>query len=144
VVATMLVWSLVLLWPGPAPLPLLVALVLVLGLGIPGSMMGFDFARTFNPPDRLGTASGVVNVGGFVAALITILLIGVVLDLRTGGATAYYLTDFKFAMSVQFAVWGIGLVGVLRSRQLARRQLTAQGVVVPRLRDVFRRSRHRN
>ena len=47
-------------------------------------MIGFDFARTFNPPSRLGTATGIVNVGGFVAALLAIVLIGLVLDPRGG------------------------------------------------------------
>ena len=61
-------------------------------------MIGFDFARTFNPPNRLGTATGIVNVGGFVASLLTILLIGVLLDLRTGGAPSYGLDDFKVAL----------------------------------------------
>ena len=52
--ATASVWTLVLLWPGRAPLPLLVLLVLVLATNGPGSMIGFDFARTDEPgaPDR--------------------------------------------------------------------------------------------
>ena len=33
----------------------------------------------------MGSASGVVNVGGFVASLLTILAIGAVLDLLTPG-----------------------------------------------------------
>jgi hypothetical protein len=83
-----------------------------------------------------------VNAGGFVASLATILLIGVVLDLRAGGGSTYNLTDFKYAMSVQFIVWAIGTVWVLRSRALVRRRLAQQGVAVPRFRDVlFRRSR---
>ena len=40
-----------------APQPILVLLVLALALGGPGWMMGFDLALTFNPPDRLGTAT---------------------------------------------------------------------------------------
>src|SRR3954466_9889629 len=71
------------------------------GLGGPGSMIGFDLARTFNPPNRLGTATGIVNVGGFVASLITILLAGLILDARTGGSASYDITDFKVALSVQ-------------------------------------------
>ena len=43
-------------------------------------MVGFDLARTFHPSDRLGRATGVVNIGGFTASLVTIALIGVVLD----------------------------------------------------------------
>jgi hypothetical protein len=60
----MAVWAVVLLWPGRAPLWLLVVLVVVLAVGGPGSMVGFDLARTFNPPTRLGSATGIVNVGG--------------------------------------------------------------------------------
>jgi len=51
-------WTAVLAWPGRAPLALLVMLVLALSLGGPGSMIGFDFARTFNPAGRLGSATG--------------------------------------------------------------------------------------
>ena len=72
--------------PGRAPLWLLVVLVVVLGTNGPGSMIGFDYARTENPVERQGSASGVVNVGGFVASLLTILAIGAVLDLLTPGA----------------------------------------------------------
>jgi MFS family permease len=43
-------WGVVLLWPGDAPVALLVVLVVAVGLGGPGSMVGFDVARTFNPP----------------------------------------------------------------------------------------------
>ena len=80
VAAIMLSWAVVLLWPGRAPLPVLALLVVVISLGGPGSMVGFDLARTFNPPTRIGSATGIVNVGGFLAALSTIALIGLVLD----------------------------------------------------------------
>ena len=87
VLAIVTVWAVVLLWPGPAPLSLLVLLVVVTAMGGPGSMVGFDLARTFHPSDRLGRATGVVNIGGFAASLLTIALIGVVLDtLAPGGS----------------------------------------------------------
>ncbi|HEY9493410.1 MAG TPA: MFS transporter, partial [Intrasporangium sp.] len=54
VVAGVASWAAVLLWPGKAPLWLLVVLVVVIAVGGPGSMIGFDMARTFNPPTRLG------------------------------------------------------------------------------------------
>jgi MFS family permease len=136
-------WTLVLLWPGRAPLLVLGVLVVALAVGGPGSMIGFDFARTFNPPNRLGTATGIVNVGGFVAALVTILLVGVLLDARSGGRPTYALDDFRVAFAVQYGVWAIGLVGILRSRRRARARLAAQGVVVPPIRDALRRRRTR-
>ena len=136
--ANALGWGLVIAWPGRAPLAVLVVLVLALGLGGPGSMIGFEFARTFNPPNRLGTATGIVNVGGFVASLVSILLIGLILDARTGGRATYDIADFRVAMSVQYVIGAIGLVGILRTRKLARRRLAAeQGVVIRPLREVF-------
>jgi sugar phosphate permease len=119
--AIMAIWAVVLLWPGRAPMWLLVVLVVVLAVGGPGSMVGFDLARTFNPPTRLGSASGIVNVGGFVASLSTVALIGIVLDrVAPGGPSTYTLDSFRVAMSVQYVVWVIGLVQIRRFRRKAR------------------------
>jgi MFS family permease len=138
VLANALGWALVLAWPGRAPLPVLLLLVLALGLGGPGSMIGFDLARTFNPPRRLGTATGMVNVGGFVASLVSILLVGLILDFRTGGTAQYGIDDFKVAMSVQYLIGAVGLVGILRTRRLARQRLAdEQGVVVRPLHEAL-------
>jgi sugar phosphate permease len=129
--ATALVWTAVLLWPGRAPLPLLVLLVVVLATNGPGSMIGFDFARTWNPRERIGSASGVVNVGGFVASLLTILAIGAVLDALTpGGTGTYSLGAFRAAFAVQYVFWALGLVGVLRHRRQLRARLARDGVVI--------------
>jgi hypothetical protein len=129
--ATATVWTVVLLWPGRAPLPLLVVLAVVLGTNGPGSMIGFDYARTENPAERLGSASGVVNVGGFVASLLTILAVGAVLDLLTpGGSTDYTLDSFRWAFAVQYLFWAVGLIGVLRHRRELRVRLARDGVVL--------------
>ncbi len=118
VLAIMAIWAVVLSLPRPAPLWLLVVLVVVTAVGGPGSMVGFDLARTFHPSDRLGRATGVVNIGGFTASLVTIALIGVVLDrLAPGGQQDYTLDDFRIAMSVQFVFWGIGIVQLVRYRR---------------------------
>jgi MFS family permease len=117
----MAIWAVVLLWPGRAPLWLLVVLVVVLAVGGPGSMVGFDLARTFNPPTRLGSATGIVNVGGFVASLGTVALIGIVLDqVAPGGPSTYTVDSFRAAMSVQYIVWVLGVVQILRFRRKAR------------------------
>jgi MFS family permease len=137
--ATATVWSVVLLWPGRAPLPLLVLLVVVLGTNGPGSMIGFDYARTWNPAERMGSASGVVNVGGFVASLLTILAVGAVLDLLTpGSSTAYDLDAFRAAFAVQYLFWAVGLVGVLRHRRELRARLARDGVVLAPLTTAVR------
>lgn len=118
------IWAVVLLWPGRSPLWLLVVLVVVTAVGGPGSMVGFDLARTFNPPKRVGSATGIVNVGGFVASLSTVMLIGAVLDrVAPGGPSTYTVDSFRIAMSVQYIVWTIGAVQILRYRRLVRRDL---------------------
>jgi sugar phosphate permease len=124
VFAIMTVWGVVLLWPGRAPLSLLVLLVVVTAVGGPGSMVGFDLARTFNPPTRLGSATGIVNVGGFVASLSTVTLIGLILDrVAPGGPSTYDVDTFRVAMSAQYLVWTVGVVQILRYRHKARRGL---------------------
>jgi MFS family permease len=117
-------WSVVLLVPGDAPLWLLVLLVLTTGLGGPGSMIGFDLARTFAPASRLGQASGIVNVGGFVASLLAVLAIGLVLDAATpGSSTDYSVGAYKLAMCVQYVGWVGGGIMVWRYRYRARLHL---------------------
>lgn len=132
---TAAMWTAVLALPGRAPLWLLVLLVLVLAVGGPGSLIGFDYARTFNPSHRMGTAQGMVNVGGFVASLLVIEGIGLVL----GAAGGYTPAAFRLAWLVQYPVWAFGLVGVLVTRRKARQMLAAEGVRVPALREVWQR-----
>jgi hypothetical protein len=125
-------WTLVLLWPGTPPIALLVALVVAMGIGGPGSQIGFDYARTYNPPASLGGASGFVNVGGFTASFSMMFLIGLLLDLQHGitGAPLYSLGAFKVALSVQYLVVGGGTIAFFLTRRLARRDLQREGVRV--------------
>ncbi|GAA0725935.1 MFS transporter [Dactylosporangium roseum] len=115
-------WTAVLLWPGRAPLWLLTLLVLVLTVNGPGSMIGFDYARSFNPAARLGGATGIVNVGGFVASIVLIVAIGVVLDVLTpAGAANSSLGAFKVAFAAQYLLWAFGAAQVYRYRRTTRR-----------------------
>ncbi len=124
VLSIMVAWAVVLLWPGDAPVWLLAVMVIATGLGGPGSMVGFDVARTFAPASRLGAATGIVNVGGFVASLMVVLLVGVLLDAMTpGSSTDYSPHAYAVAMSVQFLGWGFGGLQVWRYRRRARRHL---------------------
>ncbi|MGH3646007.1 MAG: MFS transporter [Micromonosporaceae bacterium] len=119
-------WTVVLAWPGRAPLPVLVLLVLAMAPCGPGSMIGFDHARTFNPRTRLGTATGIVNVGGFTASLLAILAIGVVLDLLGGAGTASTLGAFRVAFGFQYVFWLVGVVQILRYRARTRAAMAAR------------------
>lgn len=135
-------WLAVILYPGPAPLWLLVMLVLILAIGGPASMIGFDFARTFNPSHRIGTATGIVNVGGFVAALVTMYVVGLILDLLNNNGFShgelYSLDSFKIALSFQFVMLAIGLVAVMLTRRQIRAQMALLGSPIRPLREVLR------
>ncbi|WP_369068409.1 MFS transporter [Kineococcus terrestris] len=133
-------WALVLALPGPAPLALLALLVVVVAVGVPGSMIGFDFARTSNPAHRLGGATGLTNVMGFTASLLLVLGIGLALDVQGAGTPETYRLDaFRWAFALQFPLWAVGVAGILVSRRRTRALLATQGVVVPRVRDAVRR-----
>ncbi|WP_407811358.1 hypothetical protein, partial [Staphylococcus aureus] len=85
-VASALMWTIVLSRSEPSPLWLLTILVVVISVGGPGSVIGFDYARTSNPSSAMGTAQGMVNIGGFLASLIVIQVMGVILG-HMGGYT---------------------------------------------------------
>ncbi|MEU6809463.1 MFS transporter [Streptomyces sp. NPDC046831] len=114
VAATALLWAVTLAWPGHAPMWLLLVLCAVLGACGPASMIGFDFARPANPPERQGTASGITNMGGFIASMTTLLAIGVLLD-ATGD-------DYRVAFSAVFVLQALGVSQILRLRRRAARR----------------------
>jgi len=112
-------WTAVLALSSPAPYWLLVILVTVISAGGPGSVVGFDIARTFNPGATLGTAQGTVNVGGFLAALVVMQAMGLIIE-TSGG---YSFDSFRLAWCVQYIVWAVAVVGILITRRKARRTI---------------------
>lgn len=122
IVLIMTTWTVVLLWPGVPPLGLVIVLLLVLAMGFPMSMVSFDVLRTYSPVRLISVATGFVNTGGFIAAIIAIFLIGVTLDaLNSGTPETYNLDAFKWAMTTQYLVWGLGLWQILRNVRLTIR-----------------------
>nr|WP_206323886.1 MFS transporter [Streptomyces sp. HNM0574] len=114
VAVTAAAWATAVFWPGHAPMAVLVMLCVVLGACGPASMVGFDFARPANPAERQGTASGIVNMGGFTASMTTLLAVGVLLDL-TGD-------NFRIAFASVFVLEALGVVQILRLRPRAHRR----------------------
>lgn len=133
---TALAWTAVLSLSAPAPLWLLAALVVVLGAGAPGSVIGFDFARTFNPRQSLGVAQSIVNVGGFTATVVVMQLVGWTMEAAGG----YTFEAFRAAWLVQYPVWVLATIGVLVERRRARAMLATQGIEPRRLRDLWFRA----
>jgi sugar phosphate permease len=104
---------------------------LVLSIGGPASTIGFALARDYNPLCRVGTATGVVNVGGFVSATVAALGVGVLLDVAG-------LADPTRAFRIAFvAVAAVLVVGCWRTAVWWRRaraavfQAEARGEKVP-------------
>lgn len=113
--ATALLWAATLAHPADrAPTWLLIVLCVVLGACGPASMIGFDFARPANPPERQGTASGITNMGGFTASMTTLFAVGVLLD-ATGD-------DYTVAFSAVFVLQALGVTQILRLRGRAARR----------------------
>jgi sugar phosphate permease len=145
------VWTVLLLWPGRPPFWLVVVLVVTLGVGGPGSLIGFDFARSFNPLRSLGSANGVVNVGGFLASFVMMFLIGVVLDLSNQfrishgfGSDVFAWDSFRLAFAVQYLVIGAGVVFLIAARRRTRRRLHEdEGIEVAPIWVALYRSRKR-
>jgi sugar phosphate permease len=126
------VWAVLLSWPGHVPVGVLVPAFAFLSFGGPVSMIGFALARDYNPLRRVGTATGVVNVGGFVATTISALSIGVLLQ-ASGG-------NFRIAL---LAVVGVLVVGTWRMLVWWRRARAALFAAQARGEDVPVRIRRR-
>ena len=106
------------------------------GDGIAGRGLHERVSKRPTRSERLGTATGIVNVGGFAASLVLMYVMGVVLDLLTPGhGSDYSLSAFKWAFSVQYLLWGFGVVAILASR---RKVIEREQLVVPRVRDAMR------
>lgn len=126
-IAIIFAWFIMALLPGRAPGWMLVLLVFVIATGGPASMLALDFSRTFTPKERLGSANGFVNVGGFLATFTTMALAGSILDLvqhSTGSTSPYTLEGFRWAMSAQIIVLVVGLAMFLVELRKTRRTVT--------------------
>lgn len=152
VALVMATWSTVLLWPGHPPEWLVLTLVIVLGIAGPGSTVGFDFARTFNPLRVLGSANGIVNIGGFLASFAIMPAIGILLDvvhsIRTSAGEDVSLYDwegFRIALSSQLILLVLGFVMVVRMRRITRSKMREEGLEVgPIWTAIARRMRDRD
>lgn len=133
ILASATVWTVVLVRDRPSPVWLLTLLVLVISVGGPSSAIGFDYARSFNTTRVLGTAQGMVNIGGFLASLLLIQAMGLIM----GAGAGMTFDGFRTAWLAQYPVWAIALIGVVVTRRKARRR---EGVQPRALRDVVRRN----
>lgn len=133
VAGTLLGWTLVLLvFPGTVPGPVIAPFVIICAIGGPVSSVGFALARDYNDPTIVGTATGVVNGGGWSATMVATLLVGIILNAvgNTGPGA------FRVAFVTLVAIETVGLIQVLRWWRRARarnlsRQAAGERVPVP-------------
>lgn len=123
VTGTLLVvtWAAVLAWPGGTPPhALILAALAVSGVGSAVSVVAFMLARAGNPAHVAGSATGLVNCGGFFAGSVAILAAGIVLG--HGGRTA---VDFQHALLPMLAFTALSLTQIVRLRADAIRTVPA-------------------
>lgn len=118
-------WTAVLALPAAAPAWLLVLLVVVISIAQPVSLLAFDFARDFNPPATLGTAQGMVNMGGFVASLLVMQAMGLIID-TDSDADEWSFGAFRLAWTTQYVIWAVAAIGVLVSTARVRAEAAAR------------------
>lgn len=78
-----------------------------LAAGGAGSMIAFQITQSHCPPFRLGLANGFANIGGFLATLLMMGLVGAVLDVIFAlglSQERYSANSLQFAMCVQLIV----------------------------------------
>lgn len=128
-IVTAVGWLIVLAPARPDPV-LVTVLVAVMALGGPASMGAFGLARDYNDRGVIGTATGLVNVGGFLATVLIVVCVGWALS-SFGGVTA---AAFRPAMLVFVAVQLVGLTQLLLWWRRARAYLLvrqARGDTLP-------------
>ncbi|MBM9465881.1 MFS transporter [Nakamurella leprariae] len=135
-------WVVLLGWPGGTPpMAVLLPVIAIWSVGGPASSVAFLLARDYNPRRRISTATGMVNVGGFLGTVVSILLVGFLLDLvdpasatASGAAATHSLTAFRIAFlaPVLVTVFGLGRMTVWFRRTRATVLLAdARGEQVP-------------
>ena len=67
-----------------------------------------------------------------IASILLILGIGAVLDTVTPHGTAHSLTAFRWAFALQYLLWTVGAVQVLRYRNAARRKMSPEDLAALR------------
>ncbi|HET6510356.1 MAG TPA: MFS transporter [Baekduia sp.] len=112
--AVALPWLAILAWPGGmVPHALLLAGFVLCGMATSGGMVAFDIGRRENPPVAGGSATALVNCGGFSSAILCLLVAGAILGDGHGETAA----RFQVALAPMVA---LSLLGLVQSARLTR------------------------
>jgi MFS family permease len=121
VVATLVLWSAMLLAPG-LPDALLVAIVIAVGVATGVVMLSFAFAKESVPVSLAGTVSGITNMGMMLGGMVMQPLVGFVLDRNWRGALAdgarlYDADAYRAGFSTMLAWAALALVLIAFMRE---------------------------
>lgn len=111
-------WLVIVAWPGGAvPHALLLVGFILCGIATSGGMVAFDIGRRENPASAGGSATALVNCGGFSSAIVCLLLAGQVLSGHAHDAARYQLA---LAPMVLASLAGLAMsVRLTRARERA-------------------------
>src|SRR5690625_438253 len=120
-------------WPGGHPPLWYVSLTFATAsVGVPASQIGFHLARDYSPARSISTATGLINAGGFVGAIIASLTIGATIDTLGGPSLSNYRWALSFFAGFSTLSTLITLLSTLKVRNLVfQRMAEGQTVVVP-------------
>jgi len=109
-VVTVIGWICLLALPaGEVPHWAMTLLVCFAALGGPAATVAFALARDYNPPEVVGTATGLVNAGGYSATITGAVIIGAVLNVIGTSPT-----DYRWALATMLLVQVFGIAQVVR------------------------------
>lgn len=91
-------------WPGHPPLVLIVLMLVLSGIAGAASMLAFDLARE-GAGNAGGSASGMVNIGGFGATIVAQAAIGLLISAHVG---------YRVALLPLLALVAVGSLQTLR------------------------------
>lgn len=102
------------------PVVVSIAAFTLMGVGIAGATLAWALAKELNPPALSGTATSLVNTGGFLGTALFQPLVGWVLD-RSGSAVA--LDGYRSAAAVLAVIALFGVLAAFRIRETGCRNV---------------------
>ena len=119
-----IMWVILLLPANPVPVWVTVIAAALFSSGGNASLIGLDMAASLNAPERRSSVQGIANMGGFVGAVISMFIIGAILDWHAAAAghgLGPVYGDYRVAMSFMFIPLTLAALGLLLTRRACRR-----------------------
>jgi sugar phosphate permease len=105
------------------PLAASLAAFTLMGIGISGVVLSWALAKELNPPSLSGTATSLVNTGGFLGTALFQPMVGWILD---HGGAAPVLDSYRRAAGLLAVIALIGVVAAFRLRETRCRNVFAE------------------